>query len=297
MNEPILEIKDLTKYYGKIKGVEKLSLKLYKGEIFGFIGPNGAGKSTTIRCIMHLINKTSGQIFINQREFSKDDIKTKAMIGYLPSELHLYDDLTVKEMLNYHESFYNKPLKERRKELVERFQLDETKRVEDLSLGNLKKLGIILAFMHEPKILILDEPTSGLDPLMQNVFYGLLKEERSKGNAILYSTHILSEISKICDRIGIIKNGQLIKVETVHKDNLKNITFLTITSPQIHDIVKDLSFTVLSQSETTVKLKSEIPHDILIKKLAQYSIERIQINEPSPEEMFFHYYEQENPSC
>ena len=170
MVKSILEIQNLTKYYGKIKGVENLSLKLEEGEIFGFIGPNGAGKSTTIRSIINLINKTSGKVLIENKEFNKDDVEIKEKIGYLPSEIYLYDDLTVEKMLDYHESFYKKNIHNRRIELVKRFELDEKKKIEDLSLGNLKKLGIILAFMHEPKILILDEPTSGLDPIMQNVF-------------------------------------------------------------------------------------------------------------------------------
>lgn len=166
MEKNIIEIQNLTKYYGKIKGIENLSLKLEEGEIFGFIGPNGAGKSTTIRSIMNLINKTSGKVLIENKEFNKDDIEIKEKIGYLPSEIYLYDDLTVKEMLDYHESFYKKDIHKRRVELVKRLELDEKKKIEDLSLGNLKKLGIILALAHEPKILILDEPTSGLDPIM-----------------------------------------------------------------------------------------------------------------------------------
>ena len=138
MSKNILEIQNLTKYYGKIKGVENLSLKLEEGEIFGFIGPNGAGKSTTIRSIMNLINKTSGKILIENKEFNKDDIEIKEKVGYLPSEIHLYDDLTVKEMLDYHESFYKKDINKRRIELVKRLELDEKKKIEDLSLGNLK---------------------------------------------------------------------------------------------------------------------------------------------------------------
>lgn len=171
MGKTILEIKNLTKYYGEVRGVKNLSLKLEEGEIFGFIGPNGAGKSTTIRSIMNLINKTDGEILINNKEFNKDDVVIKEKIGYLPSEIYLYDDLTVKEMLDYHEKFYKKNIHKRRTELVKRFELDERKKIEDLSLGNLKKVGIVLAFMHDPKILILDEATSGLDPVMQNVFY------------------------------------------------------------------------------------------------------------------------------
>ena len=290
MGKSILEIQNLTKYYGKIRGVENLSLKLEEGEIFGFIGPNGAGKSTTIRSIMNLINKTSGRVLIENEEFNKDDIAIKEKIGYLPSEIHLYDDLTVKEMLDYHEKFYKKNIHKRRIELVKRFKLDEKKRIEDLSLGNLKKLGIILAFMHEPKILILDEPTSGLDPIMQNVFYDLLKEEKAKGNTIFYSTHILNEVSKICDRVGIIRNGRLIKVEKIEELSKKNLTFVTITSKQSKEIIKDLKINTISEDENAIKFGNNLPHNELIKKLSKYKIDRILIEEATLEDMFLHYY-------
>ncbi len=290
MGKSILEIQNLTKYYGKILGVENLSLKLEEGEIFGFIGPNGAGKSTTIRCIMNLINKTSGKVLIENEEFNKDDLEIKEKIGYLPSEIHLYDDLTVKEMLDYHESFYHKNIHKRRIELVKRFELDEKKKIEDLSLGNLKKLGIILAFMHEPKIIILDEPTSGLDPIMQNIFYDLLKEEKIKGNTIFYSTHILNEVSKICDRVGIIRNGRLIKVEKIEKLSKKSLTFVTITSKQSKEIIKDLKINTISEDENTIKFGNNLPHNELIKKLSKYNIDRILIEEATLEDMFLHYY-------
>ena len=286
----IIEIQNLTKYYGKIKGVENLSLKLEEGEIFGFIGPNGAGKSTTIRSIMNLINKTSGKILIENKEFNKDDIEIKEKIGYLPSEIYLYDDLTVKEMLDYHESFYKKDISKRRKELVKRLELDEKKKIEDLSLGNLKKLGIVLAFMHEPKILILDEPTSGLDPIMQNIFYDLLKEEKEKGNTIFYSTHILNEVSKICDRVGIIRNGELIKVVKIEDLFKESLTFVTITSDQIKEIVEDLKVNTLLENGNTIKFGNNLSSDELIKKLSKYKIDRILIEEATLDDMFLHYY-------
>ena len=236
----ILEIKNLTKYYGKTLAVKDLSLELKPGEIFGFIGPNGDGKSTTIRSIMNLINKTKGEVYFLGETLSKDNLKLKEQIGYLPSEVYLYEELTVKEMLDYHETFYKKDLSKRRKELVKKLKLDETKKIEDLSLGNQKKLGIVLAFMHEPKLLILDEPTSGLDPIMQQIFYDLLKEEQEKGTTILYSTHILSEISKICDRVGIIKEGKLLKVESIKELQSKNLNLVTIKSNDIEKIIKEL---------------------------------------------------------
>ena len=290
MENNILEIQNLTKYYGNVKGVKNLSLQLHRGEIFGFIGPNGAGKSTTIRSIMNLINKTSGKVLIDGQIFTKDDKKIKEKIGYLPSKINLYDDLTVKEMLDYHESFYGNEVHQRREELVERLELDEKKKIEDLSLGNLKKLGIILALAHNPKLLILDEPTSGLDPIMQNVFYELLKEEKKKGNTIFYSTHILNEVSKICDRVGIIKNGELIKVENVEDLPKKSLTFVTITSSQLDEIIQSLGVNIISKNENTMKFANTIPHDELIKKLSKFSIERILIEEATLEDMFLHYY-------
>ena len=269
MADNILEVQDLTKYYGKIKGVENVSFQLKKGEIFGFIGPNGAGKSTTIRSIMNLINKTSGKILIEGKEFGKNDVDIKMEIGYLPSEIYLYDDFTVKQMLDYHEKFYKKDLHKRRVELVKKLELDETKNIEDLSLGNLKKLGIILALMHEPKILILDEPTSGLDPIMQNIFYSILKEEKQKETTIFYSTHILSEVSKICDRVGIIKDGKLIKIEEMEELTKKNLIVVEITSTQINevveDIVKEFNVEIENINENTIKFTGTILHDKLIK--------------------------------
>ena len=290
MKKCILEIQNLTKYYGKIRGVENLTLKLEEGEIFGFIGPNGAGKSTTIRSIMNLINKSSGKVFIENKEFNKDCIDIKEKIGYLPSEIYFYDDLTVKQMLDYHEIFYKKDIHNRRIELVNKLQLDEKKKIEDLSLGNLKKLGIILAFMHEPKILILDEPTSGLDPIMQNIFYDLLKEEKAKGHTIFYSTHVLSEVSKICDRVGIIKEGQLIKIEKIEDLFSNSLTVVTVTSNQVSDIEKELNIDIISKDENTIQFGNSLSHDELIKKLSKYKIDRILIEEATLEDMFLHYY-------
>ena len=285
----ILEIKNLTKYYGKLLAVDNLSLSLNEGEIFGFIGPNGAGKSTTIRSVMNLINKTEGEVFVNEEKFDKDNINLKKLIGYLPSEVHLYDDLTVKQMLDYTESFYEN-VHNRRVELVKLLKLDESKKVEDLSLGNSKKLGIIIALMHEPKILILDEPTSGLDPIMQQIFYSLLEEEKKKGTTIFYSTHILSEVSKICDRVGIIKGGKLLKVQTINELKKNNFNYVTITSNEIKKIEKDLKVEVEYIDENTIKFKNTIKSDDLIKKLSKYIIDNILIEQATLEDIFMHYY-------
>ena len=290
MKNSILEIKNLTKYYGKVLGVKDLSLTLNEGEIFGFIGPNGAGKSTTIKSIMNLINKTNGVVLLNGKEFNKDDISLKEIVGYLPSEIHLYDDLTVKEMLDYHEKFYKKNIHQRRLELVKRLKLDESKKIEDLSLGNLKKLGIILAFMHEPKLVILDEPTSGLDPIMQQEFYELLQEEKEKGTTIFYSTHILNEVSKICDRVGIIKDGVLLKIEKVEEMKKNTLNFVTIESAEIDKIIKDLKLDANLKNNNVIRFKNSLSSDMLIKSLAKYKIDKILIEEATLEDIFLHYY-------
>ena len=289
MCKVVLEINNLTKHYGKVKGIENLSLSLNEGEIFGLIGPNGAGKSTTIRAILNLINKTSGIVYINGKEFNKDDIETKKLIGYLPSEVSLYEDLTVKEMIDYHESYYTTS-KKRRSELIKILKLDETKKIEDLSFGNLKKLGIVLAFLHEPKILILDEPTSGLDPIMQQEFYKLLLEEKKKNTTIIYSTHILSEVSKICDRVGIIREGKLIKVENIEELCNKNMGYITIMSNDIDKIINDFAIKPDIIAKKTIKFPNNFEYNDLIKKLSKYNISKLLIEDMNLEDVLLHYY-------
>ncbi|MBE6150447.1 MAG: ABC transporter ATP-binding protein [Firmicutes bacterium] len=286
----VIEINNLKKYYGKIRGVEDVSLKINSGEVYGFIGPNGAGKSTTIRILMGLINKTGGEVFLNGKELDINDVFIKKEIGYLPSEVNLYDDLTVKEILDYHESFYDKNINKRRKELVKLFLLDESKKIEDLSLGNSKKLGIVLALMHSPKILILDEATSGLDPIMQNTFFDLLLEEKKKGTTILYSTHVLSEISKICDRVGFIKEGKIIKEDSVSNLEKENITYLTISSSEISKIKNELDLKIILEEENKIKFINNLSPDILIKKLSKYKIDKLLVEEISIEDLFIEYY-------
>ena len=285
-----LEIKNLTKYYGDILGVKNLNLELEKGEIFGFIGPNGAGKSTTLRCIMNLINKNEGEIYINGILFDKDNIPLKEIIGYLPSEINLYEDLTVQEILNYHQSFYKKDFSKNRNKLVKLFKLDENKKIENLSLGNLKKLGIVLALMHEPEILILDEPTSGLDPIMQQNFYNLLLEEKKKGKTILYSTHVLNEVAKICDRVGIIKEGTLLKIEAIENLHKLNLFYITIISEDVNKIIKELKLNKYELNNNLIKFRNTIDINILLKELTKHKISKLLVEEASLEDIFLHYY-------
>lgn len=288
--EAILEIKKLKKYYGDIRGVEDVNIKIKEGEVYGFIGPNGSGKSTTIKTIMSLINATSGNVYINGKELDKNDLEIKKVIGYLPSEIKLYDDLTVKEILDFHESFYDKNISKRRKDLVNLLKLDESKNIEELSLGNLKKLGIVLALMHEPKILILDEPTSGLDPIIQNIFYELLLEEKKKGTTILYSTHILSEVSKICDRIGFIKDGVIIKEDNIKHIEENSMTYLTIESDEVDKIKKELNMKIIAETDNLVKFINTLKPNELLEILSKYKISKLLVEEASIEDLFIEYY-------
>ena len=286
----ILELKHLKKYYGDIRGIEDVSLKLEKGVIYGFIGPNGAGKSTTIRTIMGLINKNGGTILFDGKKLDSDDINVKKRIGYLPSEVNLYDDMTVKELFNYHESFYQIDTSKRRKELVKLLKIDEKKKVEDLSLGNLKKVGIVLALMHSPELLILDEATSGLDPIMQSIFHNILLEEKKKGTTILYSSHVLSEVYNICDKIGFIKDGKIIKEDTIENIKKNNYTYLTISSSEINKIKKDLKLEIKEESKKEIKFINNMDTNELIKKLSNYKIDKLLIENISLEDLFSNYY-------
>lgn len=283
-----LEVKNLTKYYKDTLGIKDVSFGIKNGEVFGFIGPNGAGKSTTIRSIMNLIDK-SGVVLIDGKEFKKDDINLMKKISYLPSEINLYDDLTVREMLDYNEEFYPNS-HSLRKKLVNRFRLDENKNIEDLSLGNLKKLGIVITFMKDAEIIILDEPTSGLDPIMQDEFYKLILEEKEKGKTILYSSHILSEVSKICDRIGVIKDGSIILIDKISKLSENNLNILSIVSKDKSKIIDKLNAEIIEEKDDYFRFKTKIQSDKLIKELSLFTIDKITIEEATLEDIVMEYY-------
>ena len=193
----IIETTGLTKYYGKARGIEDVALQVNEGEIYGFIGPNGAGKSTAIRTLLNLIFPTRGSAKIFGLDCVKDSWAIKQLVGYLPAEVNYYDDMTVADLFSYSARFYGKDCTKRTAELVELFSVDTKKRIDSLSLGNKKKVGIIQALLHKPKLLILDEPTSGLDPLMQKHFHDLLREENQQGTSIFFSSHVLGEVQKL----------------------------------------------------------------------------------------------------
>ena len=291
----VIEVKNLTKTYGKARGISDVSFTVEQGEIFGFIGPNGAGKSTTIRTLLSLIHPTSGSATIFGKDIIKDAPEIKKDIGYLPSEVFYYDNMRVKDLLKYSASFYKKDCTKRMKELAEMMELDLNRKIDDLSLGNKKKVGIVQGLLHEPKLIILDEPTSGLDPLMQHKFFELLEEENKKGATILFSSHILSEVQRLCDRVAIIKDGKIIKLEkmsTLNDNNYKKIHIETVS-----EIEKDyfaltgVTDLVVDKCKVSFLFKGDLNE--VMKKIATISITNLSVEEPDLEEIFMHFYEKE----
>jgi len=291
----VIEINNLTKTYGKSRGITDISFNVEQGEIFGFIGPNGAGKSTTIRTLLSLIYPTSGSAKI----FGKDCIQfapeIKKEIGYLPSEVFYYDNMKVKDLLKYSASFYKKDCSKRIKELAEMMDLDLNKKIDDLSLGNKKKVGIVQGLLHEPKLIILDEPTSGLDPLMQQKFFELLEEENQKGATILFSSHILSEVQRLCNRVAIIKEGKIVTVEkisTLQENNYKKFKVETKSAlaPEYFNII---GVNNLQAKGNVISFLFKGNINTVLKKIAEIEVVNLWIEEPDLEEIFMHYYEKE----
>jgi ABC-2 type transport system ATP-binding protein len=294
-----IEMHNLTKNYGKARGITDVSFTVKQGEIFGFIGPNGAGKSTTIRTLLGLIKPTSGSAKIFGKDIIAHGPIIREDIGYLPSEVFYYDNMRVIDLLTYSASFYKKPQHEimlRRDELIKRFDLDVTKKIDDLSYGNRKKVGIVQGLQHAPKLVILDEPTGGLDPLMQQTFFNILKEHHTQGATILFSSHILSEVQKLCDRVAIIKDGRIIQVDTM-KD-LRKHSYVRVRFESTVPIKKnDMQLSGMSNIQTengnySFLYRGDV--NALTKQIAHFQLKSIYIEEPDLEEIFLHYYQKDS---
>ncbi|AKG52990.1 ABC transporter ATP-binding protein [Dehalogenimonas sp. WBC-2] len=289
----VIEIEKLTKMYGKNRGITDVSFNVKDGEIFGFIGPNGAGKTTTLRLLVGLIFPTGGHAKI----FGKDVVQfgnvIRSDIGYLPSEIFYYENMRVIELLNYSASFYKKDSLKRIKDLSERLELDVNRKIDELSYGNKKKVGIVQGLLHSPKLIILDEPTSGLDPLMQREFFEIIREENARGASVLFSSHILSEVQRLCHRLAIIKEGAIIRVDEVSA--LRNEAykkFKIVSANSLNEA--DLPMTEITDfqhkgNELSFIYRGNI--NTIIKAISQHKIMDIQIEEPTLEEIFMHYYE------
>ncbi|MEA2066955.1 MAG: ABC transporter ATP-binding protein [Thermotogota bacterium] len=283
---------NLKKYYGKYRGVENVSFKIEKNEIYGLIGPNGAGKTTTIRIILGLLKKDRGFVKVGDHIIPHYLHHAKHKIGYLPGEVNFYGNMEVKEFLRFNRRFYKDINREYENELCDYLNIERNKRFKELSQGNRKIVGILQAVVHKPDYLILDEPTNGLDPLLQNKLYDLLEKERERGAAILFSSHNLSEVERLCQRVGIIKNGELIKdlnIDDFSEYSRKLVTIRGLSKPEHLD-----NFEVKNKNGQThvytVK-KSQIKE--FMKKLSEVAFEDVQIRNPTLEESFMEFYQEE----
>jgi ABC-2 type transport system ATP-binding protein len=295
MSEQAIVLNELTKHYGKHRGINNLSFSVNQGEFFGFIGPNGAGKSTTIRTLMGLIRPTGGSASIFDLDCHSKASVIARDVGYLPSENSYYENMKVRELLQYTADLYGMDCKTKMKELADRLNLDLSRKIADLSLGNKKKVGIVSAIMTSPKLIIMDEPTSGLDPLIQQAFYDILKEENSRGATVFFSSHVLSEVQKLCDRVAILKEGQLIGIQSIKE--LRESGYKKVSLSAKEAIPRDFFNLsgIANYAETADKTSVSFMYSgnitAIIDKLHLLHLDDVLLEEPSLEEIFMHYYE------
>ncbi len=295
MANTVIDIKSLTKYYGKHRGIEDISFSIEEGEIFGFIGPNGAGKSTTIRLLLSLIFPTSGEASIFGKDCFTEAPSIAREVGYLPAEVFYYDGMKVIDLLKYAASFYDKDCMPRIKQLAERLELDVSRKIDDLSYGNKKKVGIVQGLAHSPRLIILDEPTGGLDPLMQQTFFDLLREENQRGATVFFSSHILSEVQRLCDRVAILKDGHLIslqKMSELQAESYKKVRLVTRT-PEANGALQAIvemgaANMVVDESSASFIFRGDL--NAMLAVLGNLELQDLTIEEPDLEEVFLHYY-------
>ena len=287
----VIEASNLTKFYGKSRGIVDVSLAVREGDLFGFIGPNGAGKSTLIRTLLGLISPTSGNAQVLGRDILKERTEILREVGYLPSEAAFYNGMKVRELLDFSASMRHMNCKEEADRLCERLKLDPTRKISQLSLGNRKKVGIVCALQHKPKLYILDEPTSGLDPLMQKEFYTILQERNEEGATVFLSSHVLSEIGRYCKSAAVIREGRILVSDSV--DHLGHTGVKKVTLRGIHSLpdisnARDLRL----QNDTLNFLYSGKATD-LTRELSALEFEDVTICDPDLDEVFMHYYAKE----
>lgn len=293
MSEKAIEVQALAKYYGKQCGIENVSFTIDKGEIFGFIGPNGAGKTTTIRTLLALIHPTSGSASIFGKDCIREAEAIAADVGYLPTEIYYYENMTALELLQYTADLYQVKAAERITELAGKLNLDLKRKISNLSYGNKKKVGIVASLLHQPKLLILDEPTSGLDPLVQQTFIDILKEENKKGMTVLFSSHVLSDVQKVCNRVAILKEGRVIDIQNISELREKGFkkVELNLIEPLVPGLFEIEGVADFRQSNNQVSFIYHGDLNLIVKKIALLKLNDIFIDEPTLEEIFFHYYE------
>ena len=287
----VIEIKNLKKYFGKIKAVDDISFDVEKGEIFGFLGPNGAGKTTTIRCMMDFLRPNGGEIRILGKDARQGSVYLKSKIGYLSGTVELYDKWTGNAHVNFIKKLNRG--KDRAEELFKIFNFDPSMKAKKLSSGNIQKLGLIMALVCEPEILILDEPTTGLDPILQNEVYKLLDELTKNGTTVFMSSHNLAEVEKVCTRVGVIKQGKMVAIESILSLKAKKIYTVTVNFAEQYskdDFILD-GIGIQNEFAGTLTLLVKGDIDPLIKKLSTYKIKDLELEHASLEDIFLEYYE------
>ena len=288
----IIEVRNLTKFYGKSRGIVDVSFDVQEGEIFGFIGPNGAGKSTTIRLLLSLIHPTKGSATVFGKDVTTHGPEIRKDIGYLPSEVYYYEGMKVLDLLKYSASFYEGDSTTRLKELSELMELELNRRISDLSYGNKKKVGIVQGLLHSPKLLFLDEPTSGLDPLMQRKFFDLVRQENARGVTVFFSSHILGEVQRLCTRVGIIREGKMVEISDIKSLQQSNYKKVSLSAPGLDSQAFQLpgvSNLVRENGSLNFFYKGDI--NAVLRKLAGLQLSDVAIEAPTLEEIFMHYYE------
>lgn len=278
----------LTKYYGKSRGIKDINLAVPEGDFFGFIGPNGAGKSTTIRTLLGLISPSSGTAEIFGQDIRGHKDKILSDIGYMPSEANFYPAMKVREVIRFSAELRGRDCSVEAARLCERLELDTGKKIGALSLGNRKKVSIVCALQHKPKLCIFDEPTSGLDPLMQREFYAILEEHNAQGAAIFLSSHVLSEVQRHCRHAAVIREGEILVVDSMEhlgKTRAKRVTLRGIDAPPALEGIRD----VKKGGDAVNFLYSGSP-EVLLNALAALPLTDVTITEPDLEEIFMHYY-------
>jgi len=288
----IIEVTNLTKYYGKSRGIVDVSFSEEEGEIFGFIGPNGAGKSTTIRLLLSLIHPTSGSAQVFGKDVTTHGPEIRRDIGYLPSEVYYYEGMKVKDLLKYSASFYGHDCTQRIKELSDIMELEQNRRISDLSYGNKKKVGIVQGLLHSPKLLFLDEPTAGLDPLMQRNFFDLIRKENARGVTVFFSSHILGEVQRLCTRVGIIREGKIAEISDIRSLQQNNYKKFHIKAEGLTPAAFDLpGITNLQTEDSTINFFFKGDVNTVLQKISSVQVADLTIEEPTLEEIFMHYYE------
>ncbi|MBN2169071.1 MAG: ABC transporter ATP-binding protein [Actinobacteria bacterium] len=291
MSSPVVVTEGLTKHYGTTVGVEDLALEVEEGEIYGFLGPNGAGKTTTLRLLLGLIEPTGGKGEVLGYDIWHQSVEVKRIVGYLPGDPALYPELTGEAHIRFISKFNGHDERNGR-ELATRLELELDKRIEDYSRGMKQKLALVLALMKKPSVLIMDEPTNALDPLTQHVLYDLLREYRNEGTTVLFSSHNLPEIERVCSRVGIIRDGHLSRAERIEDLGAKRIRTVEVVFenevPRGFDNIPGVSEVKIDQDRLELKLKGDI--NPLLRKIAQYEIVDLSFTHASLEDIFLEFY-------